>query len=86
MKTFDYNIAKKKAQKIGVVVKKSTRKNKKLDVFNKEGKYLKSIGDINYQDFTIHKDPIRRKNYKKRFEKSRHKKGTASYFADQILW
>jgi len=86
MKTFDYNIAKKKAQKIGVVVKKSTRKNKKLDVFNKEGKYLKSIGDINYQDFTIHKDPVRRKNYKKRFEKSRHKKGTASYFADQILW
>ena len=86
MKTFDYNIAKKKAQKIGVIVKKSTRKNKKLDVFNKEGKYLKSIGDINYQDFTIHKDPIRRKNYKKRFEKSRHKKGTASYFADQILW
>ena len=86
MKTFDYNIAKQKAQKIGVIVKKSTRKNKKLDVFNKEGKYLKSIGDINYQDFTIHKDPIRRKNYKKRFEKSRHKKGTASYFADQILW
>jgi len=86
MRTFDYNIAKKKAQKIGVIVKKSTRKNKKLDVFNKEGKYLKSIGDINYQDFTIHKDPIRRKNYKKRFEKSRHKKGTASYFADQILW
>ena len=86
MKTFDYNIAKKKAQKIGVVVKKSTRKNKKLDVFNKDGKYLKSIGDINYQDFTIHKDPVRRKNYKKRFEKSRHKKGTASYFADQILW
>ncbi len=86
MKTFDYNIAKKKAQKIGVVVKKSTRKNKKLDVFNKDGKYLKSIGDINYEDFTIHKDPVRRKNYKKRFEKSRHKKGTASYFADQILW
>lgn len=66
MKTFDYNIAKTNAKKIGVVVKKSTRKNKKLDVFNQDGKYLKSIGDINYQDFTVHKDPVRRKNYKKR--------------------
>jgi hypothetical protein len=86
MKTFDLTIAKKQASKIGVKVKKSTRKGKKLDVFDLKGNYLKSIGDINYQDFTVHKDPIRRQRYKKRFEKTRHKKGTASYYADKILW
>ena len=86
MKTFNFETAKKKAEKINVIVKKSNRKNKKLDVFDKSGKNLKSIGDIRYEDFTVHKDPIRRKNYKKRFEKSRHKKGSASYYADKILW
>lgn len=38
-----------------------------------------------YSDWD-HLDPKRRKNFKKRFEKSRHKIGSASWFSDQILW
>ena len=77
--------AQRKAKKIGLKVKPSTRKNKKLDVF-KDGKKVGSIGDIRYEDFNIHKDKKRRDNYKKRHGKYRNKVGTNSFFADRILW
>tara|TARA_R110002020_G_scaffold73940_5_gene189593 strand:+ start:1135 stop:1395 length:261 start_codon:yes stop_codon:yes gene_type:complete len=77
--------ARANAKKIGVEVKVSTRKGKKLDVF-KNGEKVASIGDINYEDFLTHGDEQRKKNYKSRHEKDRHKVGTASYYADQILW
>ena len=77
--------ANRKAKKIGVKVKISTRKGKKLDVF-KDGKKVGSIGAIGYEDFNIHKDKKRRENYKKRHGKYRNKVGTNSFFADRILW
>lgn len=33
-----------------------------------------------------HLDPVRRRHFKARHEKNRHKKSTAAWFADQILW
>lgn len=82
------NIAKAKARarSLGVEVKASTRMGKKLDVFNKDGKKLASIGDINYSDFLQHGDPERRRLYKARHEATRHVKNSASFFADKILW
>ena len=77
--------AKAKAKVIGVKVKPSTRKNKKLDVF-KNDKKIASIGDKRYEDYNTHNDPKRRRLYKARHEQHRHKKGSNSYFADQILW
>ena len=81
------NIAKAqvRAKKLGVTIKPSTRKHKKLDVF-KEGKKITSIGDIRYSDYLQHKDDERRKRYKQRHEGTRHVKGSPSYYADQILW
>ncbi len=79
------NKAQRKAKKLGVKVKLSTRKNKKLDVF-KNNKKVGSIGDIRYSDFNIHKDKKRRMLYKKRHNKYRNKVGTNSYYADKILW
>ena len=79
--------AKARAKSLGVEVKPSTRKNKKLDVFDATGKKkLASIGDKRYSDFLQHGDEERRKRYKARHEPYRHKKGSASYYADQILW
>ena len=78
--------AKERAAKLGVTVKASTQKNKKLDVFDKSGKKITSIGDIRYSDFLVHGDKERRKRYKQRHEKHRHEVGTASYYADRILW
>lgn len=42
---------KKQAKKYGLSVKNSTRKNKKIDVFDKNGKRLASVGALGYNDF-----------------------------------
>ena len=79
--------AKARAKSLGVEVKPSTRKNKKLDVLDATGKKkLASIGDIRYSDYLQHGDEERRRRYKVRHEQYRHKKGTPSFYADQILW
>ena len=77
--------AAKRASRLGVTIKPSTRKYKKLNVFEK-GKKIVSIGDIRYQNFLTHQDPRRRRLYKQRHEKTRKKRGSASFYADQILW
>lgn len=83
----------KNADRIGVVIKKSKQKNKKLDVFSKEGEKLATIGDTRYMDYRSYIKiegkafaDERRRLYKIRHEKTRHEKGTPSYYADQILW
>ena len=43
----------------------SSRKNKKYMVF--DGVSMVHFGDLRYEDYTKHKDPIRRENYRKRF-------------------
>jgi len=78
--------AKERAKLLGVEVKPSTRKHKKLDVFDATGKKVASIGDVRYSDYLQHGDEERRKRYKARHEQHRNKKGTASYYADKILW
>lgn len=77
--------ARDNAKKIGVTVKPSEVKNKKLDVF-KDDKKVASIGDIRYSDFLQHNDEQRKKNYKSRHNKDRKVKGSAGYYADKILW
>tara|TARA_E500000305_G_scaffold65974_1_gene52477 strand:- start:940 stop:1215 length:276 start_codon:yes stop_codon:yes gene_type:complete len=83
---------KKQAKKLNVKVKPSKVANKKIDVF-KDGKLIASVGDKRYNDYPtyiktrgkVYADD-RRKLYKIRHEKHRHKKGTASYYADKLLW
>jgi hypothetical protein len=78
--------AKERAAKLGVTIRPSTRKHKKIDVFNKAGDKIASIGDIRYSDFLQHNDAERRKRYKQRHEGTRHVRGSPSFYADQILW
>jgi len=85
-------IVQRKARRIGVSVKPSTRKNKKLDVF-KNNKKVASIGHTSYKDFLLYKRSEgtkkandRRRLYKIRHNKHRSKVGSASYYADKILW
>lgn len=81
-----------KARDLGVTIKPSTVKGKKIDVF-KNDKKVASIGAIGYGDFptflkTKGKEYAekRQKAYKLRHEKDRHKIGSHGYYADQILW
>ena len=68
-----------------MTVRPSKRKHKKLDVF-KDGKRVASIGDVRYSDYLQHGDQQRRRRYKSRHEKTRHKRGSPSFYADRILW
>jgi len=83
----------KKAKKLNVIVLPSEKRNKKIDVYDIYGNLLASVGDINYLDYPsylkycgkkIAED--RRKAYKIRHENDRHIKGSAGYYADQLLW
>ena len=83
---------KNQAKKLGVVVKKSSNKKKKIDVF-KDGKKIASVGAIGYKDYPTYiktegkeKADKRRKLYKIRHNKYRNIKGTNSYWADKLLW
>lgn len=77
--------ARENAAKLGVTIKPSTVKNKKLDVF-KDNKKIASIGDIRYEDYLTHGDDKRKENYLKRHAKTRVKIGSPSYYAAKILW
>lgn len=78
--------AKERAKSLGVTVKASTRKHKKLDVFDRSGDKIASIGDIRYSDYLQHGDEERRKRYKQRHKNNRLVVGSAGYYADKILW
>ena len=89
-KITDYSI--KQAKKLHVDIKPSKKKNKKIDIY-KDDKYIASIGDSRYFDYATYIKLIGKKEadkhryrYKKRHEKDRHIKNSASFFADQILW
>lgn len=95
------NYTKNQAKKLGVIVKRSTNKKKKIDVFKKEKdkngkmilKKISSVGAIGYNDYPTYiktkgKEYAdkRRKLYKIRHNKYRNIKGTNSYWADKLLW
>jgi hypothetical protein len=86
------NYTKQQAKKLGVVVKKSSVKGKKIDVF-KDGKKIASVGAIGYSDYPTYKKTKgkvyadeRRRLYKLRHSKDRSVKDSDGYYADKLLW
>ena len=80
------------AKKLGVVIKPSTNKKKKIDVI-KNRVVIASVGAIKYKDYStyikekgIQYADKRRKLYKIRHEKDRHNVGSPGYYADKLLW
>lgn len=92
----DYKIspqAKANAKKLGVIIKPSTKKNKKIDIFDANNQYIMSIGDTRYNDYRSYIElkgleyaDNRRRLYKIRHQRSREKVGSPSYYADRLLW
>ena len=96
-----YHITKytyKQAKRIGVVVKPSLDKTKKIDVYkkdkkNKTWKKIASVGANGMNDFPtyIQKKGLafaktRRRLYKMRHDKDRKTKWTRGWLADKLLW
>jgi hypothetical protein len=82
----------KRARQIGVQIRPSKNRTKKIDVF-KKGRHVASIGAAGMNDYPTFRRTRgsqyaehRRRLYKQRHEKDRHTPGTAGYYADKILW
>ena len=80
------------AKKLGVVVKVSSNKKKKLDVY-KNGKKVASIGAIQYGDYgTFLREKgkefadKRRKAYKSRHAKNLKVVGSNGWYSNKLLW
>ena len=91
------NYTKAQAKKLGVSVRQSSVKGKKIDVI-KDGKKVASVGAIGYNDYPTFKRleergsvpkgtaDKRRALYKNRHDKDRKKVGSRGYYADKLLW
>ena len=82
----------RQAKKLGVTVRPSTNKTKKIDVYKKDKK-VASVGAQGMGDFPsyIKKKGVkyakeRRRLYKIRHDKDRHVKGSRGWYADKLLW
>ena len=81
-----------RAKQLGVVVKPSTSKGKKIDVF-KNGSKVASVGALGHGDYPTYLQLYgqeyadkRRKYYKNRHEKDRHIIDSNGWYSDQLLW
>ena len=83
---------KDRAKLLGVKIKPSTNAKKKIDVFDKDGKKICSIGDVAYGDYpTMAKDDYWTAHERRRLYHIRHAKDIAvvnscGYYAGNLLW
>ena len=79
----------RQAAKLGVEIKPSKNKNKKIDVYKNDTK-IASIGDKNYSDYPTYIQDKGKTyaNERRKLYKSRHikDKGIAGRLANAILW
>ena len=82
----------KQAKKLGVSVKPSTNKTKKIDVF-RNNKKIASVGANGMNDFPTYIQKrgmkyakTRRRLYRIRHESDRHIKNSNGYWASNLLW
>lgn len=87
------NYSRNHAAILNVVIKPSTRKNKKIDVYEKDGTFICAIGDSSYSDYPTYIKTHgrayadkRRYLYRIRHARYRNIVGTPSYFANHLLW
>lgn len=82
-----------RAKKLGVKIKPSIRKGKKIDVYDWNDQYILSIGSIQYPDYPTYLKTKgkeyadeRRRLYRLRHKKNSEKLGSPAYYAYNILW
>jgi len=78
----------RKAKEIGVEVKPSRRKNKKLDVF-RDGEKIASIGDTRYLDYPTYKERFGKDvaDERRRLYHARHTRKTSNEkLSKHLLW
>jgi hypothetical protein len=88
IKQYSFN----QAKKLGVTIKPSTKKNKKIDVF-KDNEKVASIGSLGMNDYPTYLEEYgkdfaqnRRRLYRIRHNKNIYKKDSPGFYANRILW
>lgn len=83
----------KKAKQLGVWIRPSVKKGKKIDIYDNDGEYITSIGGYGYLDYPsyiIEKGKPyadkRRALYKIRHNKDISVKYSNGWWADKLLW
>jgi hypothetical protein len=80
----------KRAKELKVIIKPSTNKLKKIDVFTPKGEFIASIGDIRYLDYPNYVLKLGKQfaDERKRLYLIRHKNdtGKAGFYAKKLLW
>ena len=80
----------KKAKELFVIIKPSTKKNKKIDIYDIDNNYLFSIGDIRYSDYPTYlnidkkKAKVRKTLFYKRFKNI--VPYTKTWYSAKLLW
>jgi len=81
------------ANRLNVDIKPSTKRCYKIDIFDKEGNYLTSVGDKRYNDWFTFVETVgydyaerRKELYLKRHKKDIAVVGSRGFFAQQLLW
>lgn len=77
----------KKAKMLGVTVKVSERKHKKIDVY-KNGTRIATIGDTRYQDYAhlLQTNPTLAENKRRLYHLRHTQKTVGERMAKQLLW
>lgn len=91
-KILNYSLV--QARKLGVIIKPSKLKGKKIDVISRTtGNKIASIGAVGYLDYPYFKKKYgkkyadaKRNNYWRRHRKNAYRYGSAGYYAARILW
>jgi len=91
-----YHITKytrKRARQLGVKVTQSTNPSKKIDVYDKGGVKVASVGANGMNDYPTYIlkkgasfAKTRRRLYRIRHTKDRKKRGSQGWYADKLLW
>ena len=88
-----YEHSKKQAELLNLTIKPSKNKNKKIDVYTNDDKFLHSIGNILYNDYGryIEMYNLLYANKRRKLYHIRHQKGiniinSKQYLAAKILW
>ncbi len=82
-----------RAKELNVQIKPSANPKKKSYVFDKNDKFIVSVGANGYSDYPTHLQQgdkaladKREQLYKARHKTDRKVVGSAAYYADQIVW
>jgi hypothetical protein len=81
------------ARRLNVRIRPSSKKGKKLDVYDKEGNFITSVGAKGYLDYPTYRKLFgktvadqRRRLYKIRHQSDRSVKRSPGWYADKLLW